>query len=248
MKLGIIGGSSIWKTEFMHGWEPLPHPVAPVVNSYGYLDTQVWRKTYNSVETFYVNRHGRNHESLAHEVNYRGILWRMHMLGVDAVLALNTVGGVSNALDPGDIVAPTNLIDYTFGRESTFGGQYSKHIDFTYPFNVEIVRRLKNIKPVRPFDDMVYGCTNGPRFETAAEVRRMHRDGVGVVGMTGMPEAYLARELGIEYNMLSLVVNAAAGLVPGTVDPEAFEQKSITEYFPRFVEVVNEAIENVWIR
>ena len=169
----------------------------------------------------FMPRHGYGHTIPPHQINYRANLWAVREAGVAGVLAVTSVGGIRDDFGPGTLVAPDQIIDYTHarqhtffeGRESTIGAPVS-HIDFTWPYSKALRQRLlaaaKQVGETL-HDGGVYGATQGPRLETAAEVARMERDGCDLVGMTGMPEAALARELGLEYAGLSVVVNHAAG-------------------------------------
>ena len=172
----------------------------------------------------FLPRHAAGDRVPAHRVNYRANLWALHSLGVDRIIATNTVGGISEDLPPGAMAIPEQLIDYTWGRENTFSdGTDHKplHIDFTWPYDPALREALREAsarveKPVR--HGGVYGVLQGPRLETAAEIERLRRDGCDMVGMTSMPEAVLARELGIPYACLALSVNWAAGLGEGEID------------------------------
>ena len=169
----------------------------------------------------FMPRHGYGHTIPPHQINYRANLWAVREAGVAGVLAVTSVGGIRDDFGPGTLVAPDQIIDYTHarrhtffeGRESTIGAPVS-HIDFTWPYSKALRERL--LAAARQVgeslhDGGVYGATQGPRLETAAEVARMERDGCDLIGMTGMPEAALARELALEYAGLSVVVNHAAG-------------------------------------
>lgn len=171
--------------------------------------------------TLVLPRHGEPHQLAPHAINYRANLWLLHQLGIDRVIALNTVGGIAATPGPGGLVVPRQLIDYTWGRESTFAdAERLLHVDFTEPYDATLRAALLAAAGGTAHDGGVYGCTQGPRLETAAEIDRLERDGATIVGMTGMPEAVLARELEIRYAALCLVVNPAAGRVPGPVDHE----------------------------
>ena len=151
-------------------------------------------------------------------INYRANIWALKSLGVSGIIAVGSVGSIHPSLGPGDLVIPDQLIDYTWGRASSFFGSepdIEMHVDFTHPFDQSLRQRLSGVADLLGFnikDGGVYGCTQGPRLETAAEIRRMAGDGADVVGMTAMPEAVLARELGIPYAQLSVVANYAAGI------------------------------------
>lgn len=169
-------------------------------------------------DVVFLARHGYGHSFAPHEINYRANVYALREAEVDAIVAVAAVGGIASDCTTAAIVVPDQLIDYTHGRRMTFfdgGDQPVTHIDFTYPYDQLLRAKLIAAaricgQPVREFG--VYGCTQGPRLETAAEIRRMQRDGCDLVGMTGMPEAALARELGIAYATLAVVANPAAGL------------------------------------
>jgi 5'-methylthioinosine phosphorylase len=168
-------------------------------------------------EVVFLARHGGGHTIPPHEVNYRANIWALHEAGVKCLLSIATTGGISDNLNPGDLVLPNQIIDYTYGRKNTYHDGIDlpvKHIDFTEPYSEHLRGICKlaahNIQQAL-HDGGVYGCTQGPRLETKAEINRMELDGVTIVGMTGMPEAVLARELGIQYAALCPVANHAAG-------------------------------------
>lgn len=162
----------------------------------------------------FLNRHGEGHTVLPHEINYRANVWLLKDLGADAIVAVFAVGGISRSLADGDFALPGQLVDYTWGRAHTFAGSDNfVHADFSTPFDARLRETLRRSagRIGIGFSEGVYGCTQGPRFETAAEIDRMERDGCTVVGMTAMPEAALARELALPYAGVCLVVNPAAG-------------------------------------
>ena len=170
-------------------------------------------------EVVFLSRHGKPHTIPPHKINYRANLDALHKLNVKKIIAVNAVGGISNDMPPKHIVIPHQIIDYTYGREHTFYDNTSEvelqHVDFSDPYDGDL--RFKLISAAKQYDipfsnSGVYACTQGPRLESSAEVQRLLRDGCDIVGMTGMPEAALARELGIAYASLCIVVNAAAGL------------------------------------
>lgn len=169
----------------------------------------------------FLPRHGYAHTIPPHQINYRANLWAVREAGAAEVLGVTAVGGIRDYFGPGTLVVPDQIIDYTYGRQHTcFEGPESPsgtavlHIDFTWPFSAALRARILEAARAAGetvHDGGVYGATQGPRLETAAEIRRMEKDGCDLVGMTGMPEAALARELGLEYACLSVVVNHAAG-------------------------------------
>lgn len=167
-------------------------------------------------EAVFLARHGHGHTIPPHRVNYRANLWALRQRGATAVVAVASVGSIVGA-GPGELVLPHQLIDYTADRAQTFfdgGDQRVVHVDFTHPYAPELratCLAAAAAAGIALIDGGVYGAVSGPRLETAAEIDRMERDGATLVGMTGMPEASLARELGVPYASLCVVVNHAAG-------------------------------------
>lgn len=165
----------------------------------------------------FLARHGPGHIHAPHRINYRANVWALRQAGATSVLAVAAVGGIADNTGPGVIAAPDQIIDYTYGREHTFCDGSDRtvvHVDFTQPYSDEL--REAVIKAAASAGEPVvttgvYGATQGPRLETAAEIKRMARDGATLVGMTGMPEAALARELSLRYAHLCVVSNWAAG-------------------------------------
>lgn len=177
----------------------------------------------------FLSRHGNPHRIPPHEVNYRANIKALYDAGVRTVIGVNAVGGIHPDMGPACVVIPEQIIDYTWGRAGTFfEGDLEKvtHIDFTWPYDqaardVLVQAAAAHEVPFAGFG--VYGATQGPRLETAAEIRRMERDGCDLVGMTGMPEAALAAELGMRYVCLGLVVNRAAGTSDHIITMEEIE-------------------------
>ena len=165
----------------------------------------------------FLPRHGYGHTIPPHMVNYRANLWALHHHKATGVISVASVGGIRGDLEPGDIVLPHQIIDYTWGRKSTYFdgvGTPVTHIDFTEPYDAELCRRIREAGKqlgVEMKVGGVYAATQGPRLESAAEINRLERDGADLVGMTGMPEAALARELGLPYAAINVVANHAAG-------------------------------------
>lgn len=168
-------------------------------------------------EVIFLARHGYGHTIPPHLVNYRANLWALKEHGVDRVVSVATVGGIHPDLLPGMLVSPDQIIDYTHGRETTFFVGVDKpvtHLDFTFPYCATMRAALLRAAiqaGITLRDGGVYGAVQGPRLETAAEINRMERDGCDMVGMTGMPEAYLAHEIELCYATVGTVVNHAAG-------------------------------------
>jgi len=210
--LGIIGGSGLSELEGVEGARrrsvrtPYGSPSGPLV-----LGTLRGRKVV------FLQRHGPGHTIPPHEVNYRANIWALHAQKVKNVAAIAAVGGIRRDLGPGAFAVPDQIIDYTHGRSSTFhrrGRGPVAHIDFTRPYCEAMRQRLlraARAAGVAVATEGTYAATQGPRLETAAEIGRLERDGAHLVGMTGMPEAALARELGLCYAALAIVVNHAAG-------------------------------------
>lgn len=173
--------------------------------------------TIKQHEVVFLARHGYGHTIPPHKVNYRANLWALKDAGVQRVISVSSVGGVRDDLLPGVLVVPDQIIDYTHGREFTYFDGHERsvvHIDFSHPYSSPLRRQILTAAQqagVSCLDGGVYAATQGPRLETAAEINRMERDGADMVGMTGMPEAVLAREIGLDYATIALVVNDAAG-------------------------------------
>jgi len=172
----------------------------------------------------FLSRHGPEHDVAPHRINYRANIRALRDAGVKRVYAVAAVGGIARGLEPGGIVVPDQLIDYTVSRTGTFFEEGRVvHVDMTHPYTPALRDRLLRGAAeagVAVHDGGVYGVTEGPRFETAAEIDRMERDGCAVVGMTAMPEAALARELDMEYAACAVVSNAAAGRGPAEITME----------------------------
>ncbi|MTI97037.1 MAG: S-methyl-5'-thioinosine phosphorylase [Marinobacter adhaerens] len=222
--VGIIGGTGLTT---LSGLEingerqvgtPWGSPSAPLVE--GRLGDQ---------PVIFLSRHGNPHRIPPHQVNYRANLKALYDAGVRTVVGVNAVGGIHPDMGPAHVVIPDQIIDYTWGRASTFfeGDLESvTHIDFTWPYDESARQILIDAAGAEgvPFSGFgVYGATQGPRLETSAEIIRMERDGCDLVGMTGMPEAALAAELGMRYVCLGLVVNWAAGKSDHIITMEEIE-------------------------
>ncbi|MDP1558532.1 MAG: S-methyl-5'-thioinosine phosphorylase [Nitrosomonas sp.] len=171
----------------------------------------------NHHDIVFLARHGLGHTIPPHAVNYRANLWALHSLKPTRVIAVASVGGIRADLTPGRVVVPDQIIDYTYSRKFTYFEDKEKpvtHIDFTLPYCMVtrgILLDAAKQANEEVIDGGVYGATQGPRLETAAEINRLEGDGVDMVGMTGMPETALARELGLHYATIAVVANYAAG-------------------------------------
>lgn len=210
--LAIIGGSGLAKLGILENTRrkaartPYGSPSARL--SFGKIGQR---------EIVFLARHGDGHTIAPHEVNYRANLWALKKAGAREVLSIATVGGIAASMAPGVLAVPHQIIDYTWGRRSTYfegKGKPVEHIDFTEPYARPM--REKVLAAAQACgetvgDGGVYATTQGPRLETAAEIEKLSRDGADLVGMTGMPEAGLARELNLEYAAIAVVANYAAG-------------------------------------
>lgn len=214
--LAIIGGTGL--TE-LQAWEPGEEKLVQGV--YGAPSGPLQFGRLGGADIVFLPRHGKGHALPPHLINYRANLWALKEVGVTGIIAVNAVGSINKAMGAEALVVPHQIIDYTWGRESSYAqpGQVT-HIDFTHPYDEDLRDALIDageMEGIMVFPEAVYGATQGPRLETAAEINRFERDGCDIVGMTGMPEACLARELGIPYACLSLVVNMAAGRSDGLI-------------------------------
>jgi len=222
MRLGVIGGS---------GADLFPvgtavDRVASATLPWGECSAPLQRWEQGGHELLFIARHGEDGNIAPHCVNYRANVHALKELGAEQIIALNAVGGINKDAGPGRLVLPDQLVDYTWGRRHTyFDGQHAelKFIDFTEPYDSNLRGFLIKAAQAEGLDiraEATYGATQGPRLETAAEIARMARDGCDIVGMTGMPEAALARELDLPYASISFVVNWAAGRADGDIHAE----------------------------
>ncbi len=218
--IGVIGGTGLTEPVFLQNVR-----ILSVSTPWAQTPVEVTTGTVGSHPVAFIARHGRGHKVPPHRVNYRANLWALRQAGASAVIGVNAVGGIHARTAPGALAVPNQIIDYSWGREHTFfadGLDAVTHVDFTHPYD-EGLRQLllRSAGDVEVWDGGVYACTQGPRLESAAEVRRLQRDGCDMIGMTGMPEAALARELDLPYACLALSVNWAAGLTDEVISMEA---------------------------
>ncbi|MFZ5653217.1 MAG: S-methyl-5'-thioinosine phosphorylase [Pseudomonadota bacterium] len=238
----IIGGSGLQELPGLRVLEQFAEETP-----WGPASAPVQRGLLEGTELFFLPRHGGPRAIPPHLINYRANIAALAARGVRQVFAFNAVGGIDPELAPGTLVVPDQLIDYTWGREPTYwgaGGGAPLHVEFTEPYDpgaraalLAAARRAG----IAVRAGAVYAATQGPRLETAAEIRRLRRDGCDLVGMTGMPEAALAREQGLAYASLALVVNPAAGVGPAPITLDAIEAV-LAEALPRAVRVLAAAI------
>ncbi len=210
--LGIIGGSGLTQLANLDVSHrevvrtPYGEPSGPL--TFGRIGCR---------DVAFIARHGHGHTIPPHLVNYRANMHALESSGATAVVSVASVGGIRSDMAPGVLVVPHQIVDYTWGREMTFqsgGDGPVVHVDFTDPYDEEVRRRLLEVARrigEAVVDGAVYATTQGPRLETAAEINRLQGDGADIVGMTGMPEAGLARELELPYAALCVVANWAAG-------------------------------------
>lgn len=224
-KLAIIGGSGLYQMESMEitSQQQIDTP-------YGKPSADYIHGSIGNAEVVFLSRHGNPHTLPPHKINYRANIWGLKQLGITEIIAVAAVGGISSQMAPAHIAIPDQLIDYSYGREHTFFAedlQSVTHIDFTFPYHPilrdRLIQSAKSLSiKISPVG--VYGCTQGPRLETAAEIKRMQHDGCDLVGMTGMPEAALAKELEMKYASIAVVANWAAGKSEGEITMSEIEQ------------------------
>lgn len=212
MRVAIIGGT---------GLSAMPELVITdrlsVTTDYGEPSAPLVLGQLNGTDVVFLARHGDPHAIPPHRINYRANIDALKQQGVTHIIAINAVGSIRANLRPGMVVLPHQIIDYTYGREQSFWDSSEgavQHIDFTEPYD-EALRQVLHASLNECGEGFVcngvHAVTQGPRLETAAEIDKLERDGCDIVGMTGMPEAALAREAGIAYASMAFVVNPAAG-------------------------------------
>ena len=223
--LGIIGGSGLTRLDALE-----IDRQEIVTSPYGETSAPLTFGHFDGSPVVFLPRHGAGHTIPPHRVNYRANLWAMKDAGVERVIGMAAVGGIAPALAPGVLCVPDQVIDYTWGREHTlFEADLTSvtHIDFTEPYCEGLRQDLLQAAAqvgLTVRNGGTYGATQGPRLESSAEVARLERDGCDMVGMTGMPEAALARELGLCYASLALSVNWAAGKSEGPITMAEIER------------------------
>ena len=240
--LAVIGGTGLYQLPGIETLETLEGDTV-----YGAPSGPVRVVLIAGRRVAFLARHGEGHSVPPHQVNYRANLRRLKDLGIEQVLAINAVGGITERFGPRVIAVPDQLIDYTWGRVSTIceePGSEVLHVDFGQPYTFALRRRVLSASAsfgLPMIDGGCYGATQGPRLETCAEIIRMRRDGCDLVGMTGMPEAGLARELGLDYACLALVANWAAGCGDAeeiTLDEVLANVRAATEPLPKLLEAM----------
>ena len=224
-KLAIIGGTGLTSIEELKivSKEEVDTP-------YGAPSAALVIGELADKEIIFIARHGKNHTIPPHKINYRANIWALKSVGVTDVIAVAAVGGIHQDIPPQKIVIPDQIIDYTYGRKHTFFEDALSevtHIDFTHPYHEELRQKLFRAakdNDINVYDGGVYGATQGPRLEAAAEIIRLQKDGCDIVGMTGMPEASLAKELRLNYACCALSVNWAAGKSGSEITMQEIQQ------------------------
>ncbi len=210
--IGIIGGTGLAQLSNL----VITHRQV-MRTPYGEPSSPMTFGTLSGHEVMFIARHGYGHTIPPHLVNYRANIWALYDQGATDIVAISSVGGIRADLTPGTLVLPDQILDYTYGREATYFDGHEKtvaHVDFTFPYSDSLRKRILSAAHSANeslLDGGVYAALQGPRLESLAEVNRYERDGADMAGMTGMPEAALARELGLNYATIAVVVNDAAG-------------------------------------
>lgn len=225
MTLAIIGGTGLTQIAELTITDQLVLETPFGEPSSAFLTAEL-----NGKKLIFLARHGNPHRIPPHKINYRANIWGLKQLGVTRIIGVAAVGGISSAMAPGHIAIPDQIIDYTYGREHTFFADdldQVTHIDFTQPYSQilreQIITAATQAK-ISISTSGTYGCTQGPRLESSAEIKRMTRDGCDLVGMTGMPEAALAKELELAYANISVVANWGAGIIDGEITMTEIEK------------------------
>jgi 5'-deoxy-5'-methylthioadenosine phosphorylase len=210
---GVIGGTGLGKIEglVVEKYETIKTPYGETSEplAFGSIAGQLM--------IAFIARHGKNHSIPPHLINYQANIWALHSVGVKNIIAINTVGSIDTRFLSGHFVFPDQVIDYTYCRKNTFFDGVNnpvKHIDFTYPFDNNLRNHFSKVSrmlELKYHTSGVYACVQGPRLESASEINRYENDGADIIGMTGMPEASLAREIGLNYALICPVANHAAG-------------------------------------
>ncbi|HET9032528.1 MAG TPA: S-methyl-5'-thioinosine phosphorylase [Dokdonella sp.] len=210
--LALIGGTGLYR---FPGLENIVEQV--VETPWGKPSDVIVSGQLGAKRVAFLARHGRKHDILPHKVNYRANLQALQQIGARRIIGVNAVGGIREDMGPRVLAIPDQIVDYTYGRITSYcdvDGAEVRHVDFSDPYTQTLRQQLIDAAAradVAVVDGGCYGATQGPRLETRAEIARMRRDGCDLVGMTGMPEAVLSRELGVDYACLALVANWAAG-------------------------------------
>ncbi|PCI22951.1 MAG: S-methyl-5'-thioadenosine phosphorylase [Piscirickettsiaceae bacterium] len=244
-EIAIIGGTGLSQLKSLQNVKK-----KVVKTPYGEPSSPLTFGTLNGVDIVFLARHGYGHTIPPHKVNYKANIWAIEQTGVKKLLALAAVGAINETMAPGEIVIPDQLIDYSWGRSSSYFEEDLEkvtHIDFTLPYSValrETLAAAMNKAGLPLIDKAVYACMQGPRLETAAEIEKLKRDGCDLVGMTGMPETALARELKLQYACCAVVVNWAAGIAGDEIKLQDIE-KYIELGMKKFSRLLDELVKSI---
>jgi 5'-methylthioinosine phosphorylase len=238
-RIAIIGGSGLENLlqSSHHLRVGTPYGPAPLI-SVGYAGKE---------EVAFLPRHGREHNLPPHKVNYRANIYALKLLGVERIVATNAVGGINSEYDPGDICIPIDILDFTKCRASTYYDTSPvTHVDVSDPYCpelheiiIECGKKLKN----RIWGDSILAVTEGPRYETPAEIRMIQKLGGDIVGMTGAPEVFLAREVELCYSTICFVSNRAAGMQKKLSAKEVMQIGS--EVMPKIMRLIENIVETI---
>ena len=233
VRLGLIGGS---------GFESLFSGTSTGVKTYYGNVSPIFISKIGHHEIVFISRHGTEHEVPPHKVNYRGIIAGLAALNVERVIATNAVGAINTTYSPGDIVIPSDILDLSFREGTFFNSTPVRHVDMTHPYCGELRELLicsARSHGCRAWTEAIMVCTQGPRFETSAEIRMLRIIGGDIVGMTGAPEVFLAREAGLCYASLSFISNMAAGI------QERISQEEVVEIATKLKSRVSQIIVSI---
>ena len=222
-KIAIIGGTGLYQLSDFKILNEFK-----INSQYGDTSTHLFEVAINKSSVYFLSRHGQGQDIAPHLINYRANIDALKQHGISDIISINAVGAISQHCTLSSIIIPQQLIDYTHSREHTFFdcNQPVQYCDFSQPYTASLINELKShfdSENISTINDAVYACTQGPRLETAAEIQKIAKDGCDIVGMTGMPEAVLAREVGINYASCCIAVNWASGIKNEALDMDAIK-------------------------
>jgi 5'-methylthioadenosine phosphorylase len=239
VRIGLIGGSGFEKLIGQGETKRIDTP-------YG-APPDITTGQVGGIEVAFLPRHGTHHELPPHKVNYRANLWALKQLGVERIIGTNAVGAMRENYRPGDVAIPADLVDFTRLRAQTFyDSKPVVHVDVTDVYCPEIRKTLTDVSrrsSRKVWNESILACTDGPRYETPAEIRMMRNAGCDIVGMTSAPEAFLARELEICYGSVCIVTNMAAGLQKSLTASEVTELAK--KILPEVESLIKDAIARI---
>lgn len=244
-KIGIIGGTGLSAMSGINNGT-----TKKLDTLYGEPSCELVEGKLGEKEVVFLARHGNPHTIPPHLVNYQANITALKKVGVTKIIAVNAVGGIHPEMGPPKVVVPDQIIDYTYERSQSFFEEnldHVTHVDFSYPYSEPMRQTLIQAGKELGIEVVTfgtYGCTQGPRLETAAEIKRMERDGCDLVGMTAMPEAVLARELNLDYASLCVSVNWAAGKTENIITMDEINQ-ALSEGIANVVDILKLSIEKL---